>query len=118
MFVSSYYTDTTTVWASTVQVYCIHLVLLTATTLCFAFTEYIHIAQILCLGVRMLDGDVTDVVEAGSLSLKPNHIDIYSSSWGPSDDGTTVDGPGTLAKKAFVDGVTKVIHNNSAYCTL
>ena len=59
----------------------------------------------------MLDGDVTDVVEAGSLSLKPNHIDIYSSSWGPSDDGTTVDGPGTLAKKAFVDGVTKVIHN-------
>ena len=56
----------------------------------------------------MLDGDVTDVVEAASLSLKPNHIDIYSSSWGPSDDGTTVDGPGTLAKKAFVDGVTKV----------
>lgn len=56
----------------------------------------------------MLDGDVTDVVEAGSLSLKPGHIDIYSSSWGPSDDGTTVDGPGTLAKKAFVDGVTKV----------
>ena len=59
----------------------------------------------------MLDGDVTDVVEAGSLSLKPNHIDIYSSSWGPSDDGTTVDGPGTLAKKAFVDGVTKVINS-------
>ena len=59
----------------------------------------------------MLDGDVTDVVEAGSLSLKPNHIDIYSSSWGPSDDGTTVDGPGTLAKKAFDDGVTKVICN-------
>ena len=55
--------------------------------------------------------DVTDVMEAGSLSLKPNHIDIYSNSWGPSDDGTTVDGPGTLAKKAFVDGVTKVIHN-------
>ena len=59
-------------------------------------------------GVRMLDGDVTDVVEAGSLSLKPDHIDIYSSSWGPSDDGTTVDGPGNLAKKAFIDGVTKV----------
>ena len=62
----------------------------------------------------MLDDDVTyvtDIVEAGSLSLKPNYIDIYSSSWGPSDDGTTVDGPGTLARKAFVDGVTKVIHN-------
>lgn len=58
-------------------------------------------------GVRMLDGEVSDVVEASSLSLNPQHIDIYSSSWGPSDDGMTVDGPGKLAKKAFLDGVTK-----------
>ena len=56
----------------------------------------------------MLDGEVSDVVEASSLSLNPQHIDIYSSSWGPSDDGMTVDGPGKLAKKAFIDGVTKV----------
>lgn len=55
-------------------------------------------------GVRMLDGDVTDIVEGGSLSLKTNFIDIYSSSWGPDDDGRTVDGPGTFAKKAFRDG--------------
>lgn len=55
-------------------------------------------------GVRMLDGDVTDTVEGGSLSLKSNFIDIYSSSWGPDDDGRTVDGPGPLAKKAFRDG--------------
>lgn len=34
-------------------------------------------------GVRMLDGDVTDAVEARSLSLNPQHIDIYSASWGP-----------------------------------
>jgi len=60
------------------------------------------------LGVRMLDGDVTDVVEASSLSLNPQHIDIYSSSWGPTDDGRTVDGPGRLAKQAFLNGVTKV----------
>ena len=60
----------------------------------------------------MLDTDaVPDIVEAGSLSLKPNYIDIYSCSWGPPDDGATVDGPGTLAKKAFVDGVTKVVHS-------
>ncbi|XP_077988680.1 furin-1-like [Glandiceps talaboti] len=58
-------------------------------------------------GVRMLDGDVTDVVEAKSLSLNPQHIDIYSASWGPDDDGKTVDGPAKLAKKAFIDGVTK-----------
>lgn len=58
-------------------------------------------------GVRMLDGDVTDAVEARSLSLNPQHIDIYSASWGPDDDGKTVDGPGELAMRAFVEGVTK-----------
>lgn len=56
-------------------------------------------------GIRMLDGDVTDSVEGSSLSLKSNFIDIYSSSWGPDDDGRTVDGPGSLAKKAFRDGM-------------
>lgn len=57
----------------------------------------------------MLDGGVTDSVEAASLSYNPNHIDIYSSSWGPDDNGRTVDGPGTKAKQAFIDGVTKVL---------
>lgn len=59
-------------------------------------------------GVRMLDGEVTDVVEAQSLSLNPQHIDIYSASWGPEDDGKTVDGPAKLAKEAFLRGVTEV----------
>uniref|UniRef100_W5U9N0 Furin-1 n=1 Tax=Ictalurus punctatus TaxID=7998 RepID=W5U9N0_ICTPU len=58
-------------------------------------------------GVRMLDGEVTDVVEAQSLSLNPQHIDIYSASWGPEDDGKTVDGPAKLAKEAFLRGVTE-----------
>ncbi|BES94083.1 Proprotein convertase P-domain [Nesidiocoris tenuis] len=58
-------------------------------------------------GVRMLDGDVTDAVEARSLSLNPQHIDIYSASWGPDDDGKTVDGPGELATRAFINGVNK-----------
>ena len=58
-------------------------------------------------GVRMLDGDVTDAVEARSLSLNPQHVDIYSASWGPDDDGKTVDGPGELATRAFQDGVTR-----------
>jgi len=59
-------------------------------------------------GVRMLDGDVIDAVEAESLSLNPQHIDIYSSSWGPDDDGRTVDGPGPLARKAFLNGIAYV----------
>ncbi len=56
----------------------------------------------------MLDGDVTDAVEARSLSYNSQHIDIYSASWGPDDDGKTVDGPGELATRAFIEGVVKV----------
>ncbi|XP_065392165.1 proprotein convertase subtilisin/kexin type 4 isoform X7 [Macaca fascicularis] len=59
-------------------------------------------------GVRMLDGTITDVIEAQSLSLQPQHIHIYSASWGPEDDGRTVDGPGILTREAFRRGVTKV----------
>ncbi|RXG58688.1 Furin-like protease 1, isoform 1-CRR, partial [Armadillidium vulgare] len=58
-------------------------------------------------GVRMLDGDVTDAVEAKSIALNPQHIDIYSASWGPDDDGKTVDGPGQLATRAFIEGVSR-----------
>ena len=47
----------------------------------------------------MLDGDVTDAVEARSLGLNNQHIHIYSASWGPDDDGKTVDGPGRLATR-------------------
>lgn len=56
----------------------------------------------------MLDGTITDVIEAQSLSLQPQHIHIYSASWGPEDDGRTVDGPGILTREAFRRGVTKV----------
>lgn len=59
-------------------------------------------------GVRMLDGDVSDAVEAASLSFNRTHIDIYSASWGPDDDGRVVDGPGPLAKKAFITGIEQV----------
>lgn len=55
----------------------------------------------------MLDGEVTDAVEARSLGLNPNHIHIYSASWGPEDDGKTVDGPARLAEEAFFRGVSQ-----------
>ncbi|KAG8454577.1 hypothetical protein GDO86_000987 [Hymenochirus boettgeri] len=55
-------------------------------------------------GVRMLDGFITDIIEAKSLSLNPQHIHIFSASWGPEDNGKTVDGPGPLAKEAFYRG--------------
>jgi len=66
-----------------------------------------HISPVFS-GVRMLDGPVNDAVEARALGLNPDHIDIYSASWGPEDDGKTVDGPGPLARRAFIYGVTSV----------
>ena len=65
-------------------------------------------------GVRMLDGVVNDAVEARALSLNPNHVDIYSASWGPEDDGKTVDGPGPLAKRAFLNGVVRGRHGKGS----
>ena len=59
-------------------------------------------------GIRMLDGDVTDIVEAQSLSFRQQHIDIYSASWGPEDDGRTVEGPGPLARLALDNGIRTV----------
>ena len=56
----------------------------------------------------MLDGEVTDLVEATALSYNRDYIDIYSASWGPDDDGKTVDGPGFLALKAIEDGIKYV----------
>ncbi|XP_067943629.1 proprotein convertase subtilisin/kexin type 6-like [Watersipora subatra] len=58
-------------------------------------------------GIRMLDGAVTDIVEARALSFNLDVIDIYSSSWGPDDDGATVEGPGMHAQDALKGGVTK-----------
>ncbi|CAF0745501.1 unnamed protein product [Brachionus calyciflorus] len=55
-------------------------------------------------GIKMLDGDVTDSVEAMSLSFNSQHVSIYSASWGPDDNGEVVDGPGPLARRAFIEG--------------
>jgi len=50
---------------------------------------------------------MTDAIEASSMGYKPQNIDIYSASWGPTDDGKTVDGPRELTVKAMRDGVNK-----------
>eukprot|EP00123_Amoebidium_parasiticum_P007437 comp18124_c1_seq1/m.18813 comp18124_c1_seq1/g.18813 ORF comp18124_c1_seq1/g.18813 comp18124_c1_seq1/m.18813 type:complete len:698 (-) comp18124_c1_seq1:43-2136(-) len=56
-------------------------------------------------GIRLIDGEITDADEATALSHANNHIDIYSSSWGPEDDGMVVEGPGILAQAALERGV-------------
>jgi hypothetical protein len=59
-------------------------------------------------GVRMLDGAVTDVLEGEALSFARGHVDIYSASWGPTDDGTKMQGPGHYAQRALKRGVKEV----------
>ncbi|VDN95318.1 unnamed protein product, partial [Brugia pahangi] len=56
-------------------------------------------------GIRMLDQPyMTDLIEANSMSHEPNLIHIYSASWGPTDDGKTVDGPRNATMRAIVKG--------------
>lgn len=59
-------------------------------------------------GIRMLDQPyMTDLIEANSMSHESNKIDIYSASWGPTDDGKTVDGPRHTTMKAIVKGINE-----------
>lgn len=59
-------------------------------------------------GIRMLDQPyMTDLIEANSMGHKPDLIDIYSASWGPTDDGRTVDGPRNATMRAIVRGVNE-----------
>lgn len=60
-------------------------------------------------GIRMLDQPyMTDLIEANSMGHEPHKIDIYSASWGPTDDGKTVDGPRNATMRAIVQGVNEV----------
>ena len=68
---------------------------------------FTHFGMILSSSWLILHILVSDAVEARSLSFNPDHVDIYSSSWGPNDDGKTVDGPGKLATRAFKNGITR-----------
>ncbi|KAK3751317.1 hypothetical protein QZH41_019534, partial [Actinostola sp. cb2023] len=56
-------------------------------------------------GVRILDGPMTDSLEAMAFNTKLSINDIYSCSWGPDDNGKTVDGPHQLAQAALAHGV-------------
>lgn len=64
----------------------------------------------------MLDGDVTDIVEAKSLSFRTQYIDIYVANWGPEDDGVTVEGPGPLTRRALQNGIKTVRERETFVC--
>lgn len=53
------------------------------------------------IGIRLIEAATTDSQEANALSYQRNTTDIYSNSWGPADNLTTVAGPGPLTLAAM-----------------
>jgi subtilisin-like proprotein convertase family protein len=62
-------------------------------------------------GIRLIAAATTDAQEAQGLTFQNNNQgglgtnDIYSNSWGPSDNGATLEGPGPATKAALANGV-------------
>lgn len=56
-------------------------------------------------GIRILSGPITDIDEAAALNYAFQNTSIYSCSWGPPDDGRSMEGPSYLIKKAVVNGI-------------
>ncbi|KAI1259978.1 peptidase S8/S53 domain-containing protein [Xylariaceae sp. FL1019] len=58
-------------------------------------------------GIRILSAPISDADEAAALNYDFQHNQIYSCSWGPPDDGKSMDAPGILIKKAMLNAVQK-----------
>ncbi|CAG5101699.1 Similar to Pcsk1: Neuroendocrine convertase 1 (Rattus norvegicus) [Cotesia congregata] len=61
-------------------------------------------------GIKLLDGIVNDRIEGEALGYNQNYIDIYTASWGPADDGRSLEAPGRLANEALQRGVSQGRH--------
>ncbi|CAH2351364.1 kexin [[Candida] railenensis] len=56
-------------------------------------------------GIRILSGPITSDQEASALMYGLKVNDIYSCSWGPTDDGRTLSQPDLTVKKAMIKSV-------------
>lgn len=56
-------------------------------------------------GLRILSKVITDEDEAHAMNYAMQDNQIYSCSWGPPDDGRSMDAPGLLIRKAMVNAV-------------
>lgn len=65
-------------------------------------------------GIRILSGQITSEDEASSLVYGLGVNDIYSCSWGPPDDGTHLQAPSDLVKKALIRGTQEGRKNKGA----
>jgi len=57
-------------------------------------------------GLRLISAPTTDETEAAAFAHRNDVIHIKSNSWGPSDNGRVLEGPGPLADAAIADAVT------------
>ncbi|KAK4129663.1 hypothetical protein N657DRAFT_668594 [Parathielavia appendiculata] len=56
-------------------------------------------------GLRILSKLISDADEAVAMNYDFNHNLIYSCSWGPPDDGKSMDAPGILIRRAMLNAV-------------
>lgn len=63
---------------------------------------------VLPVGLEFNLSSVSDLAEASIRGYNNNYIDVYSNSWGPSDYGFVVSGPGQLTKQTLANGVAQV----------
>ena len=73
-------------------------------------------------GLRVLSGSLTNEDEARAVTYACNTTQIYSCSWGPRDDGRTVEAPPEIVSKAF-EGIhylfnTKILIRSSGHKVL
>lgn len=56
-------------------------------------------------GIRILSKSISDADEAEAMMYKYDKNHIYSCSWGPRDDGRTMEAPGVLIRKAMLKAI-------------
>ena len=56
-------------------------------------------------GIRILSGPITSADEASAMIYGLDHNDIYSCSWGPTDNGRVLSEPEVIVKKAMIKGI-------------
>ncbi|KAM3459386.1 hypothetical protein NHJ6243_006986 [Beauveria neobassiana] len=58
-------------------------------------------------GIRILSKPISDMDEAEAMIYEYQKNQIYSCSWGPPDDGRSMEAPGILIRRAMVKGIQK-----------
>lgn len=58
------------------------------------------------IGLRLIAGASSDTTESQAMAYLPQLIQIKSNSWGPVDDGATLEAPGDLTRAALANAAS------------